>query len=752
VKALTSSRIRWLSVAGLLLSFLGEAPHGRQTTFRSGVDVIAVDVDVLGRDGTPVANLGPGQFEVLIDGKARKVVSADFIEAATRTATSRATAPAGTGTLPNRPAGADNGRVFILAFDTMTFLPAPIAPARDAARAFVQRLQPHDRVGLIAFPMGSTIDASTDRTRLYAELDRLVGLDTSQTMNRFNLAPSDVIDLSRVPPDVRELSDLQRTDPLTYGKGLEICARSRDLEMCQRMLIQETKTQAQFEEMEISQRLGALQALFRSLAPGAQRKTVILVSAGILQTDRVGGRPDLGDIGRLIGQSAAEADCAIYVLHFDRLQTDQMSASRGGAPRQGEMTRDSTILARPLSDIAGSAGGGFYTVVQGGGEFAFDQILKETSAYYLLGVEPAARDRDGRAHQLRVKVTARDVTVRGRSWVTLPKPGAVASAAPAPGGPASSPETSASPPAPRPLPESVRALADAYARRDAAAVDRLLSGSANLARLTRDFRDADPPWPDTPARSDVLALDLAIAGLANANGFARDEGLKLLTLTHLVVEQSAQHGAFACKWFWAEAAALEGLSKPETSLPFVERARRRCPAEPRLTLARAVILEQQSKDRPDRADLDNVLGAYQEVQAPSEAATEALVRAAWFACRHGEIERAAKLLPETAGSAPEPYVRYIYYLAKGQLLRARGQLEDAALTYRRALDEQPGAQSARVALMTLRLIGGDSPEAEQLAESILTAGNDQQDPWWTYPLGDFRMYPAILNTLWELGQ
>jgi Tfp pilus assembly protein PilF len=165
-----------------------------------------------------------------------------------------------------------------------------------------------------------------------------------------------------------------------------------------------------------------------------------------------------------------------------------------------------------------------------------------------------------------------------------------------------------------------------------------------------------------------------------------------------------------------------------------------------------VILEQQSKDRPDRTDLDNVLGAYQEVQAPSEAATEARLRAAWFACRHGETERAAKLLPETAGCATDTYVRYIYYLSKGHLLRARGQLEDAALTYRRALDEQPGAQSARVALMTLRLIGGDSPGAEQLAESILTAGNDQKDPWWTYPLGDFRMYPAILNTLWEPGQ
>ena len=57
------------------------------------------------------------------------------------------------------------------------------------------------------------------------------------------------------------------------------------------------------------------------------------------------------------------------------------------------------------------------------GEFAFDRILKETSAHYLLGVEPLPKDRDGRAHQLRLKVAERGVTVRSRSWVILPKDG-----------------------------------------------------------------------------------------------------------------------------------------------------------------------------------------------------------------------------------------------------------------------------------------------------------------------------------------
>jgi hypothetical protein len=56
------------------------------------------------------------------------------------------------------------------------------------------------------------------------------------------------------------------------------------------------------------------------------------------------------------------------------------------------------------------------------GAYAFDRLLRETSAYYLLGVEVADRDRDGRTHELKVRVDASNATTRGRSWVMIPKP------------------------------------------------------------------------------------------------------------------------------------------------------------------------------------------------------------------------------------------------------------------------------------------------------------------------------------------
>ena len=54
------------SVGALLaaLPLLAQGPP----TFRSAVDVIAVDVQVVDKNGAPVATLGPAQFSVTIDG------------------------------------------------------------------------------------------------------------------------------------------------------------------------------------------------------------------------------------------------------------------------------------------------------------------------------------------------------------------------------------------------------------------------------------------------------------------------------------------------------------------------------------------------------------------------------------------------------------------------------------------------------------------------------------------------------------
>src|SRR5688500_18855397 len=57
-----------------------ETPPVQGPTFRTGVDVIAVDVAVVDAKGTPVENLLPPDFLVKIDGQPRRVVTAEHVK------------------------------------------------------------------------------------------------------------------------------------------------------------------------------------------------------------------------------------------------------------------------------------------------------------------------------------------------------------------------------------------------------------------------------------------------------------------------------------------------------------------------------------------------------------------------------------------------------------------------------------------------------------------------------------------------
>jgi hypothetical protein len=62
-------------------------------------------------------------------------------------------------------------------------------------------------------------------------------------------------------------------------------------------------------------------------------------------------------------------------------------------------------------------------VQTGSADRVFDRVLRETSAFYLLGVQVDEADRDGAAHAIRVGVKRRGSTVRHRNVVIIPAAG-----------------------------------------------------------------------------------------------------------------------------------------------------------------------------------------------------------------------------------------------------------------------------------------------------------------------------------------
>ena len=731
-----------------------QGPSRAQTqappVFRTSTDVIAVDVQVVGRDGSPVIGLRPDEFEVTINGKRRRVVSASLVAARASTEAPAAGVPAPPGAVAD-PEAARLARTVILAFDCISLDVAAAREAAEAARAFLRESPPADLIGLFSFPLGPVVNPTTDRSAVVIALNSIVGQKEVWRGGEFNLRPSELVDLAVWADSIHLDQPSGRAAEL-----LNALCDTADDPSCPQRLAEEVKGRVLTYEGQAYASLGRLRGLFEGLATLPGRKTVVLISAGVIAGDGPGTRPALDELGTQIGKAAAQGNVAVYTLFLDRTAETAFQAQTGRPTRDMvNFARDAEIAGRWLDRFSGTAGGAMVRAVGGSGELEFGRILEEMSAYYLLGVEPADADRDGRIHQMRIKVDQRGLTVRGRSWVLVPKPGDTPpslSMAGAIGGPMPPVGMPTLRMAPRPLPDSVRGLAAAYAQKDFPRFAQELSRTADLANAIRDYRTADAPWPDAPLRSDVFALELALAGLFSDNGFARDEGMKLLAQAHALVRQPLSTQNFECNWYWAEAAALEGLRQPSVGSFFVERARQRCPTHPRLALAQAVLLDQQWSEAPEPARAAQIQTLYDQARRLPDTAVEASVREAWFSYRRGNTDRALELLDVAPDGTPDLQVRYLLALVKGHVLRARGRLDAAESSYREALATWPGAQSARVALAGVLLARGEREEAGRLANAVLTADSSQIDPWWMYWRGDFRGYPGLIANLRELGQ
>jgi len=391
------------------------AVSAQQTVFRSKVDVIAVDVQVVDGEGYPIGRIGPDAFSVTINGQRRKVVSAQFI----------AQQPVNDDPAePTPPEG--RGRTFVLAIDSGSFeVGAERAPI-EGAQTFVQHLDPSDRVGLFVYPAGTSIAPTMQRAPITITLGRVVG-QKDPLRSHYNLRPWEIVDITAQTSNPNSFLTASRniTNPTADGGTLELdpvlkiqareCPEDPD---CPSKIYSEGIQLAIQLERQVQTSLVGLEALLRALEKIPGRKSVVLVSAGLLVSDRSAGRPDVGDIARVMGQSAARANATVYTVHIDK--TGGVGPASQKAPGSPEMARDRALYGNWLSDFSQSAGGRLIYVPVGTADFAFDRVLRETSAYYLLGVEPAAADRDGQPRKLGVKVNRRGVSVRSRQWVVVP--------------------------------------------------------------------------------------------------------------------------------------------------------------------------------------------------------------------------------------------------------------------------------------------------------------------------------------------
>jgi VWFA-related protein len=413
---------RAFATAGLILLFTlalvaqqpPQAPaETPPPTFRVEVNYVEVDAVVTDSQGNAVTDLTLGDFEVSEDGRPQKVTTFSTVNLPIER--------------PERPLFADapiepdvqmntatEGRIYTIVLDDLhtTFTNTP--RVRRALRTFIEERFGSNDLAAVVYTSGRTTAGQefTNNTRLLlAAIDRFSGrnlrseaLEINDALNRrvpseFSSAPGG--SGARNPSDLSGLP----TDPLEFERA----QRARTTLTAVRQL-------AEFME-----------------GIRGRRKTILLVSEGISY--------DVYDVftntsAGLIQQQASDAvaaatrgNVAIYAIDPRGLTAFEEAIEVGGTPSditpsQFSVTgalQDSLRLSQQSLRVLADETGGFAAVNRNDLSEAFARIVRENSAYYVLGYYPSNDRRDGRFRRLDVRVKRPGLQVRARRGYVAPR-------------------------------------------------------------------------------------------------------------------------------------------------------------------------------------------------------------------------------------------------------------------------------------------------------------------------------------------
>ena len=366
-------------------------------TFRTGVDLIAVDVSVVDGDGQPVEDLLAPEFAVKIDGEERRVVSAEQVKLDVEAARREAADPFETLYTTNlRPT---NGRQIVLAVDQLGFRFGRARPILAAAARFLDRLSPADSVAFVAYPEpGVQVAFTSDYLRIKRGMENVVGRRRG-FQGTHNIGLSEAIAIAERGDGQIFREVVRRECPTSTGSGFEQCERNVE---------NESNEMARSVRQSSVDSLRGLHNLLLALSVIEGQKTLILMAESLIVQNS-------GELDAVI-RAAALARVTINVLLMDVPRSDATVRQLGPT-----MTEDRGMQVSGLADLAAGSRGSLYTII-GSGDAVFDRLAGDMLTYYMLGVEQVPGDRDGRAHRIDVEVRRRNVTVRSRRAFVLSSP------------------------------------------------------------------------------------------------------------------------------------------------------------------------------------------------------------------------------------------------------------------------------------------------------------------------------------------
>ena len=371
------------------------AQQPQTPVFRSGVEVTSLDVGVVDDRGRPVTNLTPADFTVQIDNVNRRVVSADWISLITPAKPDAKPAPPGFSSNEN----STGGRLILIVVDQPNIRFGGGVAIRTAVNGFIDHLQPSDRVAVAGLGPGGppSTPFTNDHRRLQETVAKMVGTrNTTTGASSFTITLSEALAIKRGEPGMLQRIIARECDGVPPGPQLQLCESAVE---------QEAETVSLQNTSDADMTIASLRALIDALKSIDAPKTIVLVTEGFVVVDR------LNDVQNL-GLQAAAARTSIYALKLEETLFSDIE-KRSASTTRFDDRRESSV---GVETLANAARGSLFNITVSA-DSAFERIESELSGYYILGVESAPADKDGKPHPIRVAVKRPGVTIRSRRQV-----------------------------------------------------------------------------------------------------------------------------------------------------------------------------------------------------------------------------------------------------------------------------------------------------------------------------------------------
>jgi VWFA-related protein len=405
-----STRFNTVCLIGVLLcsaaAVLRPSAQEQRARFKSGANLVSVDVIVRDKSGNIVKELTAADFEVREDGKPQDISTFTFQQIADKPAAvqtlellgaaeakmdadARRAAPSPAARTEETPEQLTSQalagrRLIVLLFDISSMQPEDVQRAVDSARKYVkEQMGGADLVAVAT--VGSMLDVLTDFTADRSKVDIALG-----------------------------------TLAFTEGTATEL-PEGATAATDEAAAAAET-TAAEVSELDVFNndvRLRALKTLAETLAPIEQKKAIVYFSAGMQRS----GQDNQIELRSAIN-AAVRGNVSIYPIDTRGLQ----AVVPGGDARQASGRGTDMFSGRGVSQqfarlsesqgtlttLAADTGGRAFTDTNDFGE-AFSRVQRDMSAYYLIGYSSTNDVKDGRFRRIRVVVKREGLRVEARA-------------------------------------------------------------------------------------------------------------------------------------------------------------------------------------------------------------------------------------------------------------------------------------------------------------------------------------------------